>query len=434
MNKENTLSLGSLFDGSGAFPLGGLIAGITPLWSSEVEPFPVRVTTKRFPDMKHYGDISVLNGAELPPVDIITFGSPCQDMSVAGKRSGLDGSRSSLFYEAIRIIKEMRGATDGKYPRYIVWENVPGAFGSSKGQDLSCLALSGQIRRSEKTPVLNKKRRKRLSVIHSQIDLLFLRMYGNMCHKKGQDPVHKEETIMMLHFNVTGDRRKALVKVIEEKVGVKAKYLKLPTYAYQIGKYNVSKEGCLSWADLDDADPESLSRTSDLIDACMMAGFEPEEWNTFRKQEEAVEEKHEEENHSLTVELPRSTFTDSQLENLQKLVDAKAPLLKQALAVTELPIIITDELVSFPWFTDDIDAESCAAYTCLITAICKMAKEAKRVTAKEKEVENAKYAFRCFLLRLGFIGDEYKQNRKILMKNLSGSSAFKSGTKKGGEQ
>ena len=130
MNKENTLSLGSLFDGSGAFPLGGLIAGITPLWSSEVEPFPVRVTTKRFPDMKHYGDISVPNGAELPPVDIITFGSPCQVMSVAGKRSGLDGSRSSLFYEAIRIIKEMRGAADGKYPRYIVWENVPGAFGS----------------------------------------------------------------------------------------------------------------------------------------------------------------------------------------------------------------------------------------------------------------------------------------------------------------
>ena len=135
MDKQNYLTLGSLFDGSGGFPLGGLLAGITPVWSSEIEPFPVRVTTKRFPHMKHYGDISVLNGAELPPVDIITFGSPCQDMSVAGKRSGLDGSRSSLFYEAIRIIKEMRGATDGKYPRYIVWENVPGAFSSNKGQD-----------------------------------------------------------------------------------------------------------------------------------------------------------------------------------------------------------------------------------------------------------------------------------------------------------
>ena len=135
MDKQNNLTLGSLFDGSGGFPLGGLLAGITPVWSSEIEPFPVRVTTKRFPHMKHYGDISVLNGAELPPVDIITFGSPCQDMSVAGKRSGLDGSRSSLFYEAIRIIKEMRGDTDGKYPRYIVWENVPGAFSSNKGQD-----------------------------------------------------------------------------------------------------------------------------------------------------------------------------------------------------------------------------------------------------------------------------------------------------------
>ena len=135
MDKQNNLTLGSLFDGSGGFPLGGLLAGITPVWSSEIEPFPVRVTTKRFPHMKHYGDISVLNGAELPPVDIITFGSPCQDMSVAGKRSGLDGSRSSLFYEAIRIVKEMRGATDGKYPRYIVWENVPGAFSSNKGQD-----------------------------------------------------------------------------------------------------------------------------------------------------------------------------------------------------------------------------------------------------------------------------------------------------------
>ena len=135
MDKQNNLTLGSLFDGSGGFPLGGLLAGIMPVWSSEIEPFPVRVTTKRFPHMKHYGDISVLNGAELPPVDIITFGSPCQDMSVAGKRSGLDGSRSSLFFEAIRIIKEMRGATDGKYPRYIVWENVPGAFSSNKGQD-----------------------------------------------------------------------------------------------------------------------------------------------------------------------------------------------------------------------------------------------------------------------------------------------------------
>ena len=105
---ENNLTLGSLFDGSGGFPLGGLISGITPVWASEIEPFPIRVTTKRQPQVKNYGDISKMNGADLEPVDIITFGSPCQDMSIAGKRDGLSGSRSSLFYEAVRIIKEMR--------------------------------------------------------------------------------------------------------------------------------------------------------------------------------------------------------------------------------------------------------------------------------------------------------------------------------------
>lgn len=139
---KNELTLGSLFDGSGGFPLGGMLAGITPLWASEIEPFAVRVTTKRLPQMKHYGDVSSLNGAELPLVDIITFGSPCQDMSIAGKRSGLDGSRSSLFYEAVRIIKEMRCATNGKYPRFCVWENVPGAFSSNKGEDFRCVLES----------------------------------------------------------------------------------------------------------------------------------------------------------------------------------------------------------------------------------------------------------------------------------------------------
>ena len=122
---NKTLTLGSLFDGSGGFPLGGLLAGITPVWASEIEPFPIRVTTKRLPFMKHYGNISAMDGGRIEPVDIITFGSPCQDMSVAGRRDGLDGARSSLFYEAVRIIKELRCATGGRYPRYIVWENVP---------------------------------------------------------------------------------------------------------------------------------------------------------------------------------------------------------------------------------------------------------------------------------------------------------------------
>ena len=127
------MKLGSLFDGSGGFPLGGIIAGMTPVWSSEIEPFPIRVTEKRLPSVKHYGDVSKLNGAGLEPVDVITFGSPCQDMSLAGKRAGLDGARSGLFFQAVRIIKEMR-AKYGK-PRYAVWENVRGALSSAGGED-----------------------------------------------------------------------------------------------------------------------------------------------------------------------------------------------------------------------------------------------------------------------------------------------------------
>ena len=157
---NKTLTLGSLFDGSGGFPLGGLLAGITPVWASEIEPFPIRVTTKRLPFMKHYGNISAMDGGRIEPVDIITFGSPCQDMSVAGRRDGLDGSRSSLFYEAVRIIKEMRCATGGRYPRYIVWENVPGAFSSNKGEDFKAVleAVIGIAEPNAQVPMPEKAR------------------------------------------------------------------------------------------------------------------------------------------------------------------------------------------------------------------------------------------------------------------------------------
>ena len=138
-----TYKLGSLFDGSGGFPLAGSLCGITPAWASEVEPYPIAVTRSRFPDMKHLGDISKIHGGEIEPVDIITFGSPCQDLSVAGKRAGLkheangdeETTRSGLFMEAVRIIKEMREATNGRYPAFALWENVPGAFSSNKGED-----------------------------------------------------------------------------------------------------------------------------------------------------------------------------------------------------------------------------------------------------------------------------------------------------------
>ena len=137
--QRKTLTLGSLFDGSGGFPLAGILAGVEPVWASEIEPFAIRVTTKRLPKMRHYGDVSDISGADLEPVDIITFGSPCQDLSIAGKRSGLDGSRSGLFFEAVRIVKEMREKTHGEKPRFIVWENVPGAFSSNKGEDFKAV-------------------------------------------------------------------------------------------------------------------------------------------------------------------------------------------------------------------------------------------------------------------------------------------------------
>ena len=150
----SNMTLGSLFDGSGGFPLGGMLAGITPVWASEIEPFPIRVTTKRLPFMKHYGNVSEMDGGKVEPVDIITFGSPCQDMSVAGKRAGLEGSRSNLFYEAVRIIKEMRKATGGEYPKWACWENVPGAFSSSGGEDFRCVleSLCGVIDESVSIP------------------------------------------------------------------------------------------------------------------------------------------------------------------------------------------------------------------------------------------------------------------------------------------
>lgn len=134
------MKLGSLFDGSGGFPLAGALCGIEPVWASEIEPYPIRVTTQRFPRMQHLGDITKIDGGKIEPVDVITFGSPCQDLSVAGKRAGIhDGARSSLFFHAVRIMKEMREATNGVYPRIVIWENVHGALSSNGGEDFRAI-------------------------------------------------------------------------------------------------------------------------------------------------------------------------------------------------------------------------------------------------------------------------------------------------------
>lgn len=230
---------------------------------------------------------------------------------------------------------------------------------------------------------------------------------------------------MVLHFNVKGDSRKAMVAAIEQELGCKAKYLGVPSCAYEVGGYRVERDGTLSWPDLDDADPEHLDQSSKVIDACVMAtGKSPEEWDGVEEDEAG-----EEENGSLglTVTIPLDKVN---VGNLTSLLDAKGELIKRALGIADLRIAIGDENVSFPWF-EEVSTDETLAYTKFISALCEMSKKQKRVTAKPKENENEKYAFRCFLLRLGFIGDEFKADRKILLSRLDGSSAFKSGAKGG---
>lgn len=234
---------------------------------------------------------------------------------------------------------------------------------------------------------------------------------------------------MVLHFNVTGESRKAMVRAIEEELGGKAKYLGVPSCAYQIGAYRVEKDGTFSF--LGDADIDESAR---VIDACVMAtGVSPAEWENNEKGAEEPncepEKGAEDEDIELTVAIPIEKVA---VGNLESLLAAKGTLIKKALGIESLPIEIDEENVSFPWFKS-IKPDEALTYTKFIGALCEMSIKQKRITAKPKEDENEKYAFRCFLLRLGFIGDEFKADRKILLSKLDGSSAFKSG-QKGGEQ
>ena len=247
---------------------------------------------------------------------------------------------------------------------------------------------------------------------------------------------------MERRFNATGERRKEMVKVISGIVGMKAVYMRMPTCAYAISNFTVSKEGALAWDER-----SSGELVEKVLAGLAQAGFTAEPEVTSEAQAEpedsaeAAADTQEtaageetagpQEGIGLTVSLPRESFTDAALENLQKLVDAKAALIKKALAVDSLPVETDAEKVSFPWFADGQDGDAAKAYTHFITALCDMARKQKRVTAKERPADNEKYAFRCFLLRLGFIGEEYKGERKILLKNLSGNGSFKSGARKG---
>lgn len=223
---------------------------------------------------------------------------------------------------------------------------------------------------------------------------------------------------MIKHFNVSGDTRKKLVKLISSHLGVESRYLGAPSFAYSIGNYTVNKDGSLSW----DEDDE---RTAGLLEALKAEGFSAAEDEEVEEEEVLVEEEMEEaEVNRLCISFPKSMYDERTLENLKNLVGGKGSLMKKAFKAKSLEIVVDDEKVSFPWF-ELIDSDHFNAYTQFITAITKMAREQKRILGKERTVENEKYAFRCFLLRLGFIGDEYKLTRKILLENLEGSAAFK---------
>ena len=230
---------------------------------------------------------------------------------------------------------------------------------------------------------------------------------------------------MQVNYNVTGAQRKELVKVISGTTGARAKYMGMPTAAYEIDYFTVTKDGTLLFDDR--ADSEEVEQ---VLEAIAAAGFECEPQDGGDSEVEEVAKTEETAPQAatdgLTVEMPRNFFTETALENLKRIVDSKAALIKKAVGADALPIEVTDEKVSFPWFAE-VDADAVHAYTNFISKLSEMAKNATRVTATEKAVDNEKYAFRCFLLRLGFIGADYKTDRKILLKNLTGSSAFRNG-------
>ena len=223
---------------------------------------------------------------------------------------------------------------------------------------------------------------------------------------------------MRIEFHVTGSDRKALVTAMAEILDVKAKYMGMPSMNYEVDYFTVTKDGTVEFDDR--ADSEEIEG---LLEFLAERGFIAGNADTSEEVPADTDSAEYSEPVGLTVEVP---LDGPAVGNLTKLLEAKGWLIRRALAVDSLPIEVTDNRVKFPWFAY-CGADECKAYTHFISALCELAANAKRVTAKEKETDNDKYAFRCFLLRLGFIGSEYKTERKILLRNLTGSSAFRNG-------
>ena len=225
---------------------------------------------------------------------------------------------------------------------------------------------------------------------------------------------------MVINYNVTGAERKRLVAALSNLTGVKAKYLGMPSMAYEVGGFIIDKNGNLELSDK--ANRTEIERVARHLAS---EGFIAEEEISATEGRQTADS----EEFGLTVSMPRSNFTEKALENLKAIIEAKGKLIRHALDVEDLPIEVSEDQVSFPWFEEMPSPEEVQAYTHFISALCEMARNQKRITVKEKETPNEKYAFRCFLLRLGFIGKEYKEERKILLRNLTGSSAFQGGAK-----
>ena len=238
---------------------------------------------------------------------------------------------------------------------------------------------------------------------------------------------------MTINYNRTGAERKALVNAIAGITGAKAEYLGAPGFSYQVDYFTIDRSGTVTFDDR--ADSEEVEN---LIERLASMGFEAQipapdredgELPARGAESEPAPDSAAQGGESLTIQMPAASFTPEALNNLHSLIAAKGRLIRKALGVDLLPVQVEADTVSFPWFSGEATGEEVKAYTHLVTALCDMARNQKRITARDKDTGNDKYAFRCFLLRLGFIGAEYKDERKILLRNLTGSSAFRSGGK-----
>ena len=225
---------------------------------------------------------------------------------------------------------------------------------------------------------------------------------------------------MKIHYSITKEQRKKMVEIVGRTLGVQPIYCGAPTFSYRVGAFEITRDGSICFGD--EADEAEVER---MRTALREAGFAAEEEESEMPTAEADSDED-----SLTISLPRSSFTETALKNLDALLASKGKLIQKAFNIEKATYTLTDETIKFAWFHGKIAEDTVRAYTNFISKLCEMAQKQKRAVAKEKPTENEKYAFRCFLLRLGMIGDDYKTSRRILLQNLTGSSAFKCGHRK----